>query len=226
MQTFARGLFLLFGTGKDECEMKTKKPNLRKLAVTAIMAAIAAVLIEFPSFPIPAIMPGFIKFDFSELPALLTSFALGPQWAVIVCLIKNMVSLLTTSTGGVGELSNFLLSCAFVVPAGLIYGKLKTRIGALIGSLTGALSMAGLGVITNYFVVYPIYANLMGGMGNIIKAYQVILPSVDSLLDCLLIFNLPFTFIKGMVSVLITFIIYKKISPILKGSNTSKRKKA
>jgi len=194
-----------------------KKMNLRKVAVTAIMAAIAAVLIEFPSFPIPAIMPGFIKFDFSELPALLTSFSLGPQWAIVVCLIKNMVSLLSTSTGGVGELSNFLLSCAFVVPAGLIYRKFKTRAGAFLGSLTGALTMAGLGVLTNYFVVYPIYANLMGGMDNIVRAYQVILPSTDSLIECLLIFNLPFTFVKGMVSVLITFLIYKKISPILKG---------
>ena len=194
-----------------------KKMNLRKVAVTAIMAAIAAVLIEFPSFPIPAIMPGFIKFDFSELPALLTSFSLGPQWAIVVCLIKNMVSLLSTSTGGVGELSNFLLSCAFVVPAGLIYRKFKTRAGAFWGSLTGALTMAGLGVLTNYFVVYPIYANLMGGMDNIVRAYQVILPSTDSLIECLLIFNLPFTFVKGMVSVLITFLIYKKISPILKG---------
>ncbi|MBQ6708994.1 MAG: ECF transporter S component [Clostridia bacterium] len=194
-----------------------KKMNLRKVAVTAIMAAIAAVLIEFPSFPIPAIMPGFIKFDFSELPALLTSFSLGPQWAIVVCLIKNMVSLLSTSTGGVGELSNFILSCAFVVPAGLIYRKFKTRAGAFWGSLTGALTMAGLGVLTNYFVVYPIYANLMGGMDNIVRAYQVILPSTDSLIECLLIFNLPFTFVKGMVSVLITFLIYKKISPILKG---------
>ena len=194
-----------------------KKMNLRKVAVTAIMAAIAAVLIEFPSFPIPAIMPGFIKFDFSELPALLTSFSLGPQWAIVVCLIKNMVSLLSTSTGGVGELSNFLLSCAFVVPAGFIYRKVKTRTGAFLGSLTGTLTMAGLGVLTNYFVVYPIYANLMGGMDNIVRAYQVILPSTDSLIECLLIFNLPFTFVKGMVSVLITFLIYKKISPILKG---------
>lgn len=197
--------------------MKSKKVNLRKIVVTAIMAAIAAVLIEFPSFPIPAIMPGFIKFDFSELPALLTSFSLGPQWAIIVCLIKNLVSLLSTSTGGVGELSNFLLSCVFVVPAGLIYRKVKTRAGAFIGSLTGAIAMAGLGILTNYFIVYPIYANLMGGMGNIIKAYQVILPSADTLVECLLIFNFPFTFVKGMVSVLITFLIYKKISPILKG---------
>ena len=205
--------------------MKSRKTNLRKVVVTAIMAAIAAVLIEFPSFPIPAIMPVFIKFDFSELPALLTSFALGPQWAIIVCLIKNFVSLLSTSTGGVGELSNFLLSCAFVVPAGLIYRKIKTRAGALCGSLLGALTMSGLGVFTNYFVVYPIYANLMGGMDKIVGAYSAILPSVDSLIDCLLIFNLPFTFVKGMVSVLITFIIYKKISPILKGKTVYKAEK-
>ena len=122
-----------------------------------------------------------------------------------------------TSTGGVGELSNFLLGASFVFAAGIAYKKNNTKKGALIGSLVGALVMAILSVFTNYYIVYPIYTNFMP-MEAIIGAYQAILPSADSLLKCLIIFNMPFTFIKGMISVLITFLIYKRLSPILKGS--------
>ena len=69
----------------------SKKNNniTRKLAVTGIMSAVSAVLMML-SFNIP-IMPSFIKMDFSELPALITAFSIGPVWGVIVCLIKNLV---------------------------------------------------------------------------------------------------------------------------------------
>ena len=77
--------------------------------------------------------------------------------------------------------------------------------------------MAIMSVVTNYFIVYPVYTNFMP-MEAIIAAYQVINPHVNTLLDCLIIFNLPFTFIKGMLSVLITLLVYKRLSPIIKGT--------
>lgn len=195
--------------------MQTKnKMKIRNLTVTAVMAAVATVLM-FLSFNVP-LMPGFIKMDFSELPALLTSFSLGPVYGVAVCLVKNLVNVLFTTTGGVGELSNFLLGALFVFPAGLIYQKKKTRGGALVGSLVGALTMALVSVVTNYFIVYPIYTALMP-MDVILGAYQAINPSVQTLMQALVMFNLPFTFLKGMASVIISFLVYKKLSPILKG---------
>ncbi len=185
------------------------------MVMTAMLAAVSSVLMFF-SFNVP-LMPAFIKMDFSELPALIASFALGPISGVTVCLVKNLVNLFFTTTSGVGELSNFLLGALFVAPAGWIYSKMKRRKGALIGSLVGAVTMAIVSVFTNYYVVYPIYTAFMP-MEAIMGMYQAINPAVENLWQALLWFNMPFTFLKGMASVAITFVIYKKISPIIKGN--------
>jgi len=111
----------------------TETPKVRQLTVTALMGAMSAVLM-FIQLPVPMFMPSFIKFDLSELPALIASFAIGPLSGACVCLIKNIINLFSTSTGGVGELSNFILGCAFVVPAGLIYKAKKTKTTAIIGA--------------------------------------------------------------------------------------------
>lgn len=186
----------------------------RKITVTAILAALSSALM-FLSFPVP-LMPGFIKFDFSELPALLGSFALGPWYGVAICLVKNLVNMLKTQTGCIGELANFILGSVFVGVAGAVYKRKKTRKRAFFGSLAGAVSMTLIGIASNYFIIYPIYAKMMP-MEVILGMYQTILPGVDTLLQALLIFNAPFTFIKGMINVLITFLIYKKVAPVLKG---------
>lgn len=192
----------------------TKKINVRKLTVTAMLSAVASVLMFF-NFNVP-LMPGFIKLDFSELPALIASFSMGPVAGAVVCLIKNLVNLFSSSTGGVGELSNFLLGCCFVVPAGIVYQRKQTMTGAVIGSVSGAAAMAVLSVFTNYFVVYPIYTAFMP-METIIGMYQAINPNVQNLWQALLMFNMPFTFIKGLCSVVITLLIYKGIAPVLQG---------
>lgn len=188
--------------------------NIRKLAVTAVLGAVAAAL-YFIGFHVP-FMPSFIQLDVSELPALIAAFSMGPVSGVAVCLIKDLVHLFATSTGGVGELSNFLLGAAFVLPAGLVYRVRKSRAGALIGAMAGAVAMAALSLPVNYFITYPVYFNFLPKEA-IIQAYQAINPNVHSLLDALIWFNVPFTFVKGLLSVVITFLIYKRISPIIKG---------
>ena len=172
--------------------MKRTKFNIRTIAVTGMLGALATVLM-FLEFPIPMLIPPFIKFDFSELPALLAAYAMGPVSGIAVCFIKN-------------------------VPAGLIYKRKKTQKSAMIGALAGAVLMSVVSVFSNYFVVYPVYTNFMP-MQAILGAYQAINKNVKTLWDALIWFNMPFTFIKGMCSVVITFFIYKKISPILKGTS-------
>lgn len=194
-----------------------KKVNVQYLTVTAMLTAIAYILM-FLDFSIPFIMPEFIKMDLSELPALIGSFAMGPLCGVLVCLLKNVLHLAITTTGGVGELSNFLLGVAFVAPAGLIYKHKKSRKSALAGSLLGDVFMGIFSVVSNYFLVYPFYYNFMP-KETVLNAYQAILPQMHSILQCLICFNLPFTMVKGLFSVVITFLIYKHISPILKGRN-------
>lgn len=192
-----------------------KKVSMRKLTGTAMLSAIAYVLM-FLDFSVP-FMPSFIKMDLSELPALIGSFAYGPVAGVIICLIKNVLHLFITTTGGVGELSNFLLGASFVLVAGGVYRFKKTRTGALIGSVLGAVLMGLFSILSNYYLVYPIYYNFMPKEA-ILSAYQLIFSGVHNILECLIVFNAPFTCIKGLLSVVITFLIYKRLSPILKGN--------
>jgi riboflavin transporter FmnP len=117
-----------------------RRTDVRKMTMTAMLAAVATVLM-FISFSVP-LMPSFIKLDFSELPALIASFAFGPLSGVTVCLIKNLVNLLFTTTGGVGELSNFVLGASFVFAAGTIYRMKKNRAGALIGAIAAKMLIA------------------------------------------------------------------------------------
>ena len=201
-------------SNKIENQSQKRTNHIRKLVMTALMAALSSVLMFF-SFNVP-LMPSFIKMDLSELPALIAAFAMGPLSGATVCLVKNLVNLFFTTTGGVGELSNFLLGVFFVVPAGIIY-RLRPRLsGAVIGSVTGALLMAVLSVFSNYYVVYPIYTAFLP-MDAIIGMYQAINPSVKNLWQCLIVFNMPFTFIKGMVSAVITMAVYRKITPLING---------
>lgn len=192
-----------------------KRVNVRYLTVTAMLSAVAYILM-FLDFSVP-FMPAFIKMDLSELPALIGSFAMGPVCGIVVCLIKNVLHLFITTTGGVGELSNFILGVAFVLPAGLIYRHKKSRKSALIGSLAGAVVMGVFSIISNYYLVYPVYYNFMPEE-TVLNAYQALIPSMKSILQSLVCFNMPFTIIKGLFSVVITFLTYKHISPILKGA--------
>lgn len=194
----------------------------RKVTMIGMLSAVAFILMYF-DFSIP-LMPSFIKMDISELPALIGAFALGPVEGAIICLVKNVLHLMKTTTGGVGELSNFFLGASFVFSAGFIYKKMNNKKGALIGSLVGAVLMALFSIVTNYFIVYPIYTNFMP-MEAIIGAYSAILPSIKTLPQALLIFNVPFTFCKAMANVLITFLIYKRISPVILGITKENTKK-
>ncbi len=205
--------------------------NTHKLVVAAMLSAVAFALM-FIEFPIPALIPSFVKMDISDLPELLGAFALGPIYGAAICLMKNLLHFVIkgTSSGGDGELCIVLLGCCFVIPAGALYQKLKPKDtagmskqdikkqglkAAIIGAIVGDVIMAVLSVPLNYFVSYPIYAALFGGMDLIISAYQAILPSMSSLLQCLITFNMPFTFVKGLLDVALCFLIYKPLSPLL-----------
>lgn len=196
--------------------MTTHSARVHKTVVTAMLAAIATVLM-FLDFSLP-IIPSFVKMDVSELPALLASFSLGPVSGIVVCLLKNVFNLIFHgSTGGIGELCNFLLGASFVGVAGLIYKYKKTRMGAVIGALVGAAVMAVISIPVNYFISYPVYAAMFGGMDKILAAYNAIRPGSDGLLECLLVFNAPFTLVKGLIDAALTFLIYKPLSPVLHG---------
>ena len=188
-----------------------------KLAVAGMLSAVAFVLM-YIEFPIPALIPAFVKLDVSDLPELLAAFALGPVWGVIVTLLKNVLFCVLHGTSSlyVGELFNFLLGSVFSFSAGLVYHRGKTRRSALAGALAGAALMALVSVPVNFFIVYPAYVQVYNmPMEAIIGMYQEINPSANGLMECLVLFNLPFTFFKGMLDVALCFLVYKPLSPIL-----------
>lgn len=189
--------------------MKYKKP-----VAVGVLAAMAFVL-QMLEFSLP-FLPSFLKFDFSDIPALLVSFAYGPFWGLAAELVKNLLHCPLTHTSCVGELANFLVGSCLVVPAGAIYQNVRTRKGALIGSAVGTVTSAAVSFPVNMFITYPFYGSFMGGTENIVSIYKAIFPSLDTLPKCLLAVNIPFTFAKGIICTAITFLIYKKISPLLK----------
>ena len=198
----------------------TQKQKTHRLAVAAMLSAVAAVL-QFVEFSIP-VMPSFIKLDISDLPALLGTFSLGPVYGVAIQLVKNLLHLPFGSSAGVGELSNFILGAVFVFVAGVIYTRNKSRKSALVGSVVGAAAMALVSVVTNYFIVYPAYVVLYHlPLDAIVGMYEEILggvshvPTQNALFNCLLVFNLPFTLVKGLLDTALCFLIYKPLSPLL-----------
>ena len=196
-----------------------KKDTTHNLTVAAMLSAVAFILM-FIEFPIPMLIPAFIKMDFSDLPALLGAFALGPVYGVVISFMKNLLHIVIkgTSTACVGELSNFILGAIFSAVAGYLYKHHKSRKTAIIGAVAGAVAMGVLSVPSNYFVVYPAYVQFYHmPLEAILGMYQAILPSADSLIKCLILFNLPFTLVKGLLDAVLCMLIYKPLSPILHG---------
>lgn len=196
---------------------RSSKITTRSLTACAMLSAIAFVL-QFLEFSIP-IIPSFIKLDVSDLPALIGAFVLGPVWGVAIELIKNIIHLPFGSSAGVGELCNFLLGAVFSFTAGIIYKHMHTRKGAVVASLAGSLAMAVVSLPLNYFFVYPAYVVIYHlPLDVIIGMYEAILepvaniPTSNSLLNCLIVFNIPFTFFKGVLVAVLCHIVYKPIS--------------
>lgn len=196
-----------------------QRNQIRNLTVAAMLSAVAFVLM-FLDFSLPMFIPSFVKMDFSDLPALLGAFALGPVYGIVISLVKNLLHLIIpgTSTAGVGEVCNFLLGAIFAYVAGFIYQRNKTRKTAILGAVAGAVAMAILSVPVNYFITYPAYVKFYNlPLEAILGMYQALLPAADSLIKCLIIFNMPFTLVKGLLDAVLCMLIYKSLSPILHG---------
>jgi formate--tetrahydrofolate ligase len=143
--------------------------------------------------------------------------SLGPVFGVAVSFVKNAINVFSSTTGGVGELSNFLLSASFVFVAGALYQKNRTKKGAVIGTLSGLVASSLFSVITNTLLIYPVYTKIFG-LEAIISMSSSIISTIDSTTDIILIFNMPFTFVKGLLNAVIAFILYKPLSPIIRGA--------
>ena len=191
--------------------------TVKNMAVIAILGVLGAILMMF-DFPI-AIAPAFYKLDLSDLPCLIGGFALGPIPALFIELIKIIVKLLIkpTSTAFVGELAAFIISSSFVFTAALIYKNNKTRSSALKAMVIGTIVMAIVGTIANYLFIIPFYVKMYNmPLETIIGMGQAIFPIIKDKLSFVLCCVLPFNIIKGTIVSIVTLILYKRISVIIK----------
>ena len=193
--------------------------STQKLTRIAILAALAAILFLFPEIPTP--IP-FYKIDLSNLPVLLGAFSMGPGAGVLILFIKSLTGMLHTSSAYVGELADFASGLAMLLPAALIYRGKKTRGGALVGMLVGMVAASLVGVVMNYYVLIPFFISSSPyiTLEAVVAAGAKLLPMVDTLWKFVLAITLPFNLIKfGLIS-LLTFLIYKPLSPLLHARHT------
>ena len=141
--------------------IKTRKNlvSTRTITMTALLAAISYVL-AFLEFPVP-LSPSFARMDLSDLPAMIGAFAFGSVTGVMIELIKNILQLLSTSTGGIGELANFLMGESYVLAAGFIYKYKKTKKMAKWACVISSVVMGIAAAIANYFILLPLFEIFM-----------------------------------------------------------------
>jgi len=201
-----------------------KKIWLRRITVTAVLTAMAVVLMYLEiSLPL---MPPFLKFDFSEIPVLIGSFALGPVFGVVIELLKNLIHLPFSGTAGIGELSNFLTGCIYVVTAGVIYDRHRTMKGAIVSMLTATLMLALIAIPLNAYVTLPLYGTVLNfSTEAIVGMSAAVNPLIKSKWTLILWGFVPFNLFKGLLVAMITFVVYKPISNIIKRTRRSTEKK-
>ena len=206
---------------KKRTNERSSATNVSKLVKIAMLAAVATVLM-LVEFPLPFIAPPFYELDFSEVPVLIGAFAMGPLAGAIIELIKILLNFVLngTVTAGVGELGNFIVGCALIVPAAMIYKKSKTRKNAVIGMVVGVICMAVTGCVMNGAVLLPAYGK---AFGMPIKAFvemgSAIFPVINNIFTFCLFCVVPFNLIKGVVVSVMTLLLYKYISRLLKGEH-------
>ena len=224
MAVFA-GLFVLaLLCERLVCKDRKKLSDTHYISYVAIFSAMAGVLmlVEIPLF----FAPSFYKIDLSELPVLICTFDLGPVAGVVCEFIKVLLKLLLkgTSTDFVGDFANFAVGCSFVLPASVVYHARPSRKSALGGMLVGTLVMTVFGSAFNAVYLLPKFAELFHmpldvivGMGTKVN------PAITSVSTLVLFAVVPFNLLKGLVVSALTFLLYKRISPILHKGDAKKQ---
>ena len=199
----------------DLAKNNKKKLNSRVIVSCGMLSACAIILsyLEIPLF----FTPWFMKLHVSDLPALIGAFTLGPVAGVVIEFLKSLIMFIFNPYNpsmGIGELSNFILGSAFVVPAAIIYRRKKTKTRALVALIVSGLFMSVLGAVLNAFAFIPMYTLLMP-IDQIFDAVPI--EFVDTVFEFCLICVLPLNLLKAFVVSAITMFIYKPLSMLIKG---------
>lgn len=196
---------------------KNKGLSTKMIAQIGMLGAIAVVLMLF-EVPLP-FAPTFYKIDLSEVPVLIGSFAMGPMAGAFIELVKILLNFLIngTDTAGVGELANYFIGISMCVPAALVYQKLHSKKGAIIGSAVGTITMTIFGCFINAYIMLPAYASAFQmPIDKLIAMGAALNGKITNLFTFVIFAVAPFNLIKGVVVSVIVLLVYKKIRPILK----------
>ena len=203
--------------------VKEKIITTRKIAMIGMFSAIAGILMLF-EFPLPMIAPPFYELDFSELPVLICGFAFGPVAGVVTEFLKVMIKLFlkSTSTAFVGDLANFAVGCTMILPATILYHLKKSKKAAIVACVVGTICMAVFGTAFNALYLIPAFSKLYGiPLEGIIAMGSAINASINDIVTFVIICVGPLNIIKGTMISLITILVYKPLSPIIKKSHRS-----
>lgn len=190
----------------------------RKLTYLAMFAAISSVLMYIPEFPLP-FLPPFLKIDLSGIPILLAAFMFGPLEGIAVTLIKDIAHLFGSTSGGIGELSDFIIYTSFILVAFLVYRTNKTKKSAVLACAAGTATILITGSLSNKYLIIPFYEKIMP-IDAIIQACKAVNPYIDSINAYVLFGVVPFNFIKGTIISIVTLLVYKRLSVLIKGRIT------
>jgi len=191
--------------------------NTKQITMIAMLSAISAILMVF-EFQLP-FSPSFIKFDFSDLPIILGGLLLGPMAGGMIGVMKILLNFLLngTSTMFVGELSNLILTLAFVLPASLIYQREKTKKNAVRGLIVSVILTSLLSIISNIYFIFPLYAKMLGmTMEDIVAMVIATNPLVKDTTTMVIFSLLPFNVLKYSIISFLTMMTYKKLSYLVK----------
>lgn len=198
-----------------------KKTTLtHTMARIAIFGSLSGLLYAFIKFPLP-FLPPFLEINFSDVPAFIASYAFGPFVGALVQVVKVLIKIILvgTSTAYVGEFADVVFGIAIVIPAGIIYARHHNFKGAIYGAIAGGLFNLLVTTIGNVYVMVPFYVRFFfNGNGNILLGIvQSVNPAITNIQWSLLVWGiLPFNIIKNTMMILITFIAYKRLSPLIK----------
>lgn len=193
-------------------QQRTGSKNLfstKQMVTIALLSALAYVLMMVH---LPFKYLGFLELEFSDVPAVAAALVYGPGAGVMVELLKNLVKAVTaTTTGGVGELANFLISICYIIPVGFLYKKWKGRYKTVLSFSAGLAGFILAGIVVNYFITVPLYAALFGGMDAVVGICAATVPAVKNLATVVIFGITPFNFVKGILMSVIGYAVYKSL---------------
>lgn len=199
----------------------------RKMAMIGMFSAISGILMMF-EIPLPFIAPSFYELDFSELPVLICGFCFGPVAGVVTEFLKVLIKLLfkSTSTAFVGDLANFVIGCTLILPATIIYYYKKTRVRAITGCVIGTVCMTVFGTAFNAVYLLPTFAIMYfnDSLDVIIGMGAAINPAINNVVTFVIICVAPMNLIKGGIVSILTMLVYKPLSPIIKHSHQERQR--